>query len=384
MRWLTIWLVRRQKGATMKDKVKILYVVEAMAGGVFTYLTELIEGIEDEFEIILAMSIRPNTPKDYRKYFSDKVRVIEMKNMNRHLSIGGVFKSIREIKAIADEVNPDIIHLHSSIAGAIGRMAFRKKDNILYTPHGYSFLMEDMSGLQKAIFKLVEKMLGRKRYLTVACGKSEWEAGKNIAANNIFISNGVNLEEIDDIKKHRSNNGAADEIDKIEENTVFTLGRIVKQKNPKLFNEIAKAMPDYKFVWIGDGDLRDKLDSPNIEITERKKKMEAIEEAFKYDIFLLTSRWEGLPIALLEAMYMKKFCVVSNIVGNRDVVIDGGNGFLCNTKDEFVDRLKQVLEHKINKEKMIEIAYQTVTDNYNNTIFCNKYKKLYLEVFQGR
>ena len=76
----------------MKDKITILYVVEAMAGGVFTYLTELIEGIEDDFEIVIAMSKRPNTPKDYRKYFSDKVRIIEMKNMSRHLSIGGVLK----------------------------------------------------------------------------------------------------------------------------------------------------------------------------------------------------------------------------------------------------------------------------------------------------
>ena len=58
-----------------------------------------------------------------------------------------------------------------------------------------------------------------------------------------------------------------------------------------------------------------------------KKKILYIVEAmgggvFTYivDVFLLPSRWEGLPISLLESMYMKKICVVSNVIGNRDVI----------------------------------------------------------------
>lgn len=43
------------------------------------------------------------------------------------------------------------------------------------------------------------------------------------------------------------------------------------------------------------------------------------------DVFLLPSRWEGLPISLLESMYMKKACVVSNVIGNRDVIHNGEN-----------------------------------------------------------
>ena len=49
--------------------------------------------------------------------------------------------------------------------------------------------------------------------------------------------------------------------------TVYTLGRICYQKNPTLFNEIAEALPDVKFIWIGDGELREQLTSKNIEIT---------------------------------------------------------------------------------------------------------------------
>ena len=59
-----------------------------------------------------------------------------------------------------------------------------------------------------------------------------------------------------------------DKTEKVEHSfTVYTLGRICYQKNPTLFNEIAESLPDVKFVWIGDGELRDQLTSENIEIT---------------------------------------------------------------------------------------------------------------------
>ena len=77
-----------------------------------------------------------------------------------------------------------------------------------------------------------------------------------------------------------------------------------------------------KFVWIGDGELRDQLTSENIEITGWADRSTAIRYAVNADVFLLPSRWEGLPISLLESMYMKKACVVSNVIGNRDVIVN--------------------------------------------------------------
>ena len=102
--------------------------------------------------------------------------------------------------------------------------------------------------------------------------------------------------------------------------TVYTLGRICYQKKPTLFNEIAGSFPNVKFVWIGDGELRGELTSKNIEITGWADRSTAIRYAVNADVFLLPSRWEGLPISLLESMYMKKICVVSNVIGNRDVI----------------------------------------------------------------
>jgi hypothetical protein len=63
-----------------------------------------------------------------------------------------------------------------------------------------------------------------------------------------YVNNAVNL---NDLQKM---------LDQVEVNehsfTVFTLGRICYQKNPELFNKVAEAMPDVKFLWIGEGELR--------------------------------------------------------------------------------------------------------------------------------
>ena len=60
-----------------------------------------------------------------------------------------------------------------------------------------------------------------------------------------------------------------------------------------MFNKIAEHFKDFKFVWIGDGKLRNKLTSPNIEVIGWRTEEEVLKLANNYDIFLLPSKWEG-------------------------------------------------------------------------------------------
>lgn len=66
-------------------------------------------------------------------------------------------------------------------------------------------------------------------------------------------------------------------------------------------------MPEIEFVWIGDGELKSRLLADNIKVTGWVNKAKALDILNDTDIFLLTSLWEGLPMALLEAMYLKKY-----------------------------------------------------------------------------
>ena len=180
--------------------------------------------------------------------------------------------------------------------------------------------------------------------------------------------------------------------------TVFTLGRICYQKNPEMFNQVAEAMPDVKFLWIGDGELRDKLKSKNIEITGWVDRKTALEKSMAADVFVLTSLWEGLPISLLEAMYMKKPCVVSDVIGNRDVIQSGENGFVCDGVDEFVEAVRSIRRDMSSQsfedaagatmvyskaivrgqtKKLVEKAYEDVMKKYNTNVMARFYAKIY-------
>lgn len=239
--------------------------------------------------------------------------MIEVKNFARAINATKDIAAFFEIRKIAKEIKPDIIHLHSSKAGALGRFAFSgKRVSLFYTPHGYSFLMENYKPMKRRVFKLIESVCAKRNCTTISCSVGEHQESLKLTKRATYVNNGINMAELQEI---------IDKTEKVEHPfTVYTLGRICYQKNPTLFNEIAGSFPNVKFVWIGDGELRGELTSKNIEITGWADRSTAIRYAVNADVFLLPSRWEGLPISLLESMYMKKICVVSNVIGNRDVI----------------------------------------------------------------
>ena len=157
--------------------------------------------------------------------------------------------------------------------------------------------------------------------------------------------------------------------------TVFTLGRICFQKNPRLFNKIAEAMPDVRFMWIGDGEMSNELMASNIEITGWAERDAAIRYSLSADVFILTSLWEGLPMSLLEAMYMKKLCVVSDVIGNRDVISNGVNGYVCDCVSDYVEAIRTAQNRKCNE--IIDRAYKDSITQYNTTVMVENYVDLY-------
>ena len=73
-------------------------------------------------------------------------------------------------------------------------------------------------------------------------------------------------------------------------------------------------------------------------------------------------------------MYMKKACVVSNVIGNRDVIHNGENGFVCTKVEDFV---KAIEECQGEVEKLTEHAYQDILKMYNTKVMAEQYRKKY-------
>lgn len=352
----------------MKKK-KILYFVEPFAGGIFTYLCNLSNSLCNEFDIYIAYGIRKATPNNFQDYFDKRVHFIYVKNYQREISFKKDMAALKEMKKIVKDVKPDIVHLNSSKAGILGRWLFRNsKTPVFYTPHGYSFLMTNISKKKKIFYKGLEKAFAFKNIQTIACSKGEYEITKELTSNATYVDNGINLEEFDGIKiDHKTN---------FDHLKIATLGRISLQKNPEMFNQIAEAFPDIDFIWIGDGELRDKLTAPNIKITGWVDNKTALSCLNDIDMFIFTSLWEGLSMALLEAMYMKKLCIVSNVVGNNNVIHDGQNGYICNSISDYLEKIKVFKAKKISDQIVVN-AKNEVVNHYNSRIMANQYKQIY-------
>ena len=346
-------------------KKSILYVVEAMGGGVFTYIVDMANELINEFDIYIAYAVRPQTPPNFKDYFDDRVRLIEVKNFCRSISLIKDLAAVSEIKAIADHLKPDIIHLHSSKAGIVGRVAFAcSKTPLFYTPHGYSFLMKNCNIIKRKIYWIIEKFFSQTKCMTISCSYSEYMESLKLSKNARYVNNGINVREL---------NAKLSKVKRVEHPfTVFTIGRICDQKNPELFNKIAEALPQTRFLWIGDGERRNKLVSRNIKITGWLEREEVLIKSINADIFILTSLWEGLPVSLLEAMCMKKPCVVSNVIGNHDVIKNHENGYVCNDVSEFVIAIKEA-----KKTLYVDQAYTDLIEKYETKVQVKNYTDIY-------
>lgn len=97
------------------------------------------------YKVYVAYGIRDQTSKDYEKFFNKRVTLIKIENFERPIKLRKDYLTYRELKTVEKRIKSDIIYPHSSKAGVLGRIIFRKfNDPLFYTPHGYSFLMGNM------------------------------------------------------------------------------------------------------------------------------------------------------------------------------------------------------------------------------------------------
>ena len=245
-----------------------------------------------------------------------------------------------------------------------------KNIKVLYNPHGFSFLKQDDSILKRRIYWILEKIAAHRKCTIIGVSKGEYDEALKLSKNSICINNGVNIDEIEKIITNKNKKTDNDM-------KICTIGRIGHQKNPEMFNKIAEKFPDIPFTWIGDGELREKLKAKNITITGWKTREEALKLVDENDIFILPSLWEGLPMALLEAMYLKKKCLVSNVVGNRDVIENGRNGFICNDVEDFSEKINRILNKDIDINEMEFNQENDVIEKYSTQKMCEEYRKIY-------
>lgn len=289
------------------------------------------------------------------------------------------------LKSALAENDYDIIHAHTPHVGLlflvisffIGNKYFHKS---VFTVHNtYENFKARNKILLFPIFAFFKKI--------VCCSNSSyksfpvlyrWLGGKRICV----IQNGVNLKRIDSILIN-------EQVQRKEDNSfiILSIGRLIDIKNPmcllKAFENCG--IKNSKLIFIGDGDLKNSLVSvskvcKNVEFTGLIKRNRVYNFLQKADLFVSTSKGEGLPVSVLEAMASSCPVILSDIPPHREITKFSDFIPLINHND-VKGFSKEILKYgKMLPEKRKEIGKKCrklVEEKYSLDIMLKKYEELY-------
>lgn len=286
----------------------------------------------------------------------------------------------------------DIVHTHSSKAGILGRWAAKLAGvpQIFHTVHGWGF-HDYQKRWKRNLFIFLERRTARitAKLVTVSQENTRkgLEAGIGSPDQYLTIYSGIDpaaYQKGKNLEKLRDSLGFPK-----GDLLVGTVGRFVDQKNPLFFVRIAGRLrrnhPNLFFIFVGDGPLR-----PQVEKEKNLWKLgsalcltgirrDAPDLTQLFDIFLLPSRWEGLPRALLGAMAAGKAVVASRTDGNREVIEHGKNGLLVDIGDEeeWVRAAEMLIAQPELRRRLGEEAQKTITDRFSDVKMLEDLVKLY-------
>jgi len=350
-------------------KIRVLHIVQS-PGGVERYIKMLLKYMDhNKYENILIGSYEYKN-KNYIGLVDGFTNV----DMVRSISFTKDFKAILKVRKLIKKYNPDLLYLHSSKAGAIGRIAnIGLHKRCIYNPHGWAFNIRG-NKIAQFIFIIIEKILAFFCDAIICISKAEEESAlsKKICSKEKIrvIYNGI------DISEYKADFGKLSRKDLGITDTAYVVGmvgRLSKQKAPEIFVKAAKLIkkqiPEAFFLMVGDGADKDKIKHL---ISES-----GLEDSFYisgwvshplayiqlFDVAVLLSRWEGFGLVLPEYMLANKPIIATRVDAIPEIITDKVNGLLV-TVDDYEDVAKNVM--LIYKDKQLR---ESLTSKNKHTVF---------------
>lgn len=227
----------------------------------------------------------------------------------------------RSLSQILARAEPDVVVLHASKAGLAGRLCIRGRIPTVFMPHSWSF--EAVRGVVGLVSQRWEVLAARWTTLDVLVSEEERHVGRRarcLAPRAVVIPNGVDV-----ARWSRADRvSARAQLGLSHDPLVVLVGRLARQKGQDVallaWPQVREAHPSAQLVIVGDGPDRDKLQAEMVDGARLQPGGDVHPWFAAADLVIMPSRWEGMPLVLLEAMACGRSVVASDVAGVRQVL----------------------------------------------------------------
>ena len=367
-------------------KLKVLEVIrQGQIGGGESHLLDLIYFLDKEKIEPICLS------------FSDGEMINRLKQMGITCHVINTqkpfdFKVQGQIVKLIKEEHIQLVHAHGSRAASnILYPVFKLHLPLVYTVHGWSF-HDDQPFFVKKLRSWSEKLICHFANQVICVSESNRNTGSEVFGlnNAIVIENGVNLEKFDPDVSHKNLRleFGFSESDFI----VGFIARCTKQKNPLIFlaalQKTHAVNPSIKGLFVGEGDMDEDVDAF---IRQHQMSDYLYRSPFRtdvpdllncIDVYCLPSLWEGLSIALLEAMAMRKVIIATPTDGTKEVIVHQKNGLIVPFDDasSLANAIDFIYKDSFLKEECEIQARRSVSERFNVKRVAESVSAIYSEI----
>jgi glycosyltransferase involved in cell wall biosynthesis len=384
--------------------VRILRAITRLnIGGPARHVVLLNEALNDRVEFASTLVTGTTGPRegdmlDFAR--AHGVQPIILPALSREISPLDDLVALVKMIELVRQTRPDVVHTHLAKAGTVGRIAARlcRVPLIVHTYHGHVF--HSYFGPAKTrLFLSIERALGLMTHRIIAVGESQRDeiTSYGVAPSHkvVPIRLGLELRQFLDAERQRGTLRRELGLD-ADTPVVGIVARLVPIKAHEVFFEAARIvrqrLPDSRFVVVGDGRRRTELQTlvdqvdlgSSVHFLGWRADMPTVYADL--DVVALTSRNEGSPVALIEALAAARPVVSTAVGGVPEVVIDGQTGRTVAVEDaEALARaIIDLLQDRVSAQQLGAAGRRHVYPRYDSSRLIHDVRELYVRELTAR
>jgi len=367
-------------------KPRLLYVITlSETGGAQAYVRDLVRAMVADYDVSVGASGDGTLAAAVRDAGAE---FISLRHMRRELSPVADVRAVFELARLCRRLRPDVIHLNSSKAGVLGRVAaaIARVPVVVLTANGWAF--NASSGLESTLYRLTLRAVRPLTTMVVCVSEVEREEGLRARAcsenMSVVIPNAVRVSG-QLVRGEQSPNRVPVDL--------ISVGRLADPKDFETLLEAFSTLPAgrARLTILGDGPRRGGLGSlaeqlgVGDSVVFAGEVADVSERLARADVFVLASRSEGMPISVLEGMAAGLPVVASAVGGVPEIVVDGETGYLVPAGDAklLAERLESLVQDAGLRTRMGANGFGRVEELFSLETWRSRYLELYRSLLES-